>query len=402
MDQRTTTTYGDGGHADESRSLLAKRAQQMYFNEDYLQHMACCDPVELISRVGTWNWGLTLLERGGIRAEGAVVPLGSMLIARLNCNRALLHRLEAPQGRTSVVLFSGGAKVFVQGYLVAADDALILRSGSRVEFVSRAGGVALVISVSEAEWCRKVPLADCTGIELHGGVELLRSSVSSTLALVKAVDSVMDAFTTRPNTLPGQARREALVDVVFALLAGIQRQHRPRAAERRKGARRRMGVERARDYILNHLCDPIRLADLCRHTHLQARSLEYGFREIVGLSPVSYVKMLRLGEAHRRLLSRAWRCLSISEIALDSGFCHLSQFAADYKRLFMESPSTTRQRSIDQCAGGAKPFVEVRRTGALSLQVLDVADSALARETSAGLSRFASSRAVGPTSVVGT
>ena len=36
---------------------------------------------------------------------------------------------------------------------------------------------------------------------------------------------------------------------------------------------------------------------------------------------------------------------SISEVALDSGFCHLGQFAYDYKRLFMESPSTTRRRA---------------------------------------------------------
>jgi AraC-like DNA-binding protein len=136
---------------------------------------------------------------------------------------------------------------------------------------------------------------------------------------------------------------------------------------------------------LSHLADPIRLADLCHHTHLQARSLEYGFREIVGLSPVSYVKMLRLGEAHRRLQSRAWSWLSISEVALDSGFCHLSQFAADYKKLFMESPSATRQRCL-----AAKSCAEVRpRTGALTLRTLDAATHALARETHAALLRFA-------------
>ena len=34
---------------------------------------------------------------------------------------------------------------------------------------------------------------------------------------------------------------------------------------------------------------------------------------------------------------------SVSELALDCGFCHLSQFAADYKRVFLESPSATRR-----------------------------------------------------------
>ena len=39
------------------------------------------------------------------------------------------------------------------------------------------------------------------------------------------------------------------------------------------------------------------------------------------------------------------RTRSISEIALDCGFWHLSQFAVDYKRLFAESPSVTYRRT---------------------------------------------------------
>ena len=85
------------------------------------------------------------------------------------------------------------------------------------------------------------------------------------------------------------------------------------------------------------------LAELCSHAHLQARSLEYGFRDLVGLSPFKYIKMLRLGEVRRRLQTSMRAERSVSEVALDCGFCHLSQFAADYKRVFLESPSATRR-----------------------------------------------------------
>jgi AraC-like DNA-binding protein len=105
--------------------------------------------------------------------------------------------------------------------------------------------------------------------------------------------------------------------------------------------RRRMAVERVRRFIHEHLAETLTLADLCRHAHLQARSLEYGFRDLVGLSPFKYIKMLRLGEVRRRLQTSSASQLSVSEAALDCGFSHLSQFAADYKRMVLESPSAT-------------------------------------------------------------
>jgi AraC-like DNA-binding protein len=50
---------------------------------------------------------------------------------------------------------------------------------------------------------------------------------------------------------------------------------------------------------------------------------------------------LRLGEVRRRLQASSAVERSVSEVALDCGFSHLSQFAADYKRAFLESPSAT-------------------------------------------------------------
>jgi len=108
-------------------------------------------------------------------------------------------------------------------------------------------------------------------------------------------------------------------------------------------SRRRMAVERVRRFIHEHLAETMTLAELCQHAHLQARSLEYGFRDLVGLSPFKYIKMMRLAEVRRRLQMSNPAERSVSELALDCGFCHLSQFAADYKRVFLESPSATRR-----------------------------------------------------------
>ena len=162
--------------------------------------------------------------------------------------------------------------------------------------------------------------------------------------LIGAIEYAVTELASQPHALAPQVRSRA-EDLIVARLRRVLQSASPAPTEHSSGAcRRRLGVERAREYIQKNLSDPIRLSELCHCAHVQGRSLEYGFRETVGMPPVSYVKMLRLGDVHRRLCSPDFQHLTISEIALDAGFRHLSQFSAEYKRLFAESPSETRMR----------------------------------------------------------
>lgn len=103
----------------------------------------------------------------------------------------------------------------------------------------------------------------------------------------------------------------------------------------------------ATDLIHARLAHPIRLSELCRHAGLNIRSLEYGFREVTGLTPIAYVRSLRLNSVRRTLMQDVTsRGRSISEIAMDAGFWHLSQFAADYRTFFGETPTQTRRRCL--------------------------------------------------------
>jgi len=87
------------------------------------------------------------------------------------------------------------------------------------------------------------------------------------------------------------------------------------------------------------------LSELCRHSGLKVRTLETGFQEVTGLTPVAYIRSLRLNAVRRALHDASKPQRSISDIALDNGFWHLSQFATDYRKLFGETPTNTRRRS---------------------------------------------------------
>ena len=99
-------------------------------------------------------------------------------------------------------------------------------------------------------------------------------------------------------------------------------------------------VKKAADYILSRLGGPVTVGDICDHIGCSRRSLEQCFRKYAGTSPKQFIQIMRLEHCRRALLASAPDS-KISSIALQHGFWHMGQFAADYKRLFGELPSAT-------------------------------------------------------------
>lgn len=107
-------------------------------------------------------------------------------------------------------------------------------------------------------------------------------------------------------------------------------------------ARKRM-VDRARDYVMANLDAPPTILELCNIVGASRRKLQYCFQETLGMSPVSYLRMMRLNAAHRDLLEVGCHS-SIQNIAAKWGFLHFGRFSSEYRALFGELPSETLKR----------------------------------------------------------
>lgn len=103
---------------------------------------------------------------------------------------------------------------------------------------------------------------------------------------------------------------------------------------------RRRIVGKVREYILSHPDEPVSIPDLCRMFHVSRRTLQYCFQDVVGMSPVAYLRTVRLNEVRRRLFFGG-RYGQVTEVAMSWGFRHMSQFSIDYQRLFGVLPSET-------------------------------------------------------------
>lgn len=103
-------------------------------------------------------------------------------------------------------------------------------------------------------------------------------------------------------------------------------------------------VKRAIDYMAANAARPLRLSDIAVASGTSVRSLQGGFMRFRGMSPMAYLRNIRLHGAKAELLAGGAGA-SVSHIAYSWGFPHLSSFSTVYARAFGERPSTTLRRS---------------------------------------------------------
>ncbi|AIO68827.1 helix-turn-helix domain protein [Burkholderia oklahomensis] len=116
--------------------------------------------------------------------------------------------------------------------------------------------------------------------------------------------------------------------------------HPPAAAPVRRADPAPGFVRRAQEFIDTQFAQPLQLAEIAQAAGVPERTLRDGFLQFRGMSPMQYLRKMRLDHA-RELLRAAAPDRRIAEIALDCGFAHLGRFAIAYRERFGELPSST-------------------------------------------------------------
>ena len=77
---------------------------------------------------------------------------------------------------------------------------------------------------------------------------------------------------------------------------------------------------------------------------MSERTLENVFKEVLGLTPMTYLARLRLHRVREALLAAAPGSTTVSTEALGWGFWHFGEFSRAYRQCFGELPSDTLRR----------------------------------------------------------
>jgi AraC-like DNA-binding protein len=99
-------------------------------------------------------------------------------------------------------------------------------------------------------------------------------------------------------------------------------------------------VRLVEEYIEANWKTPLSIETLAAVTGGSARSIFKGFKEARGVSPMAFVKSVRLTHARRMLLALG-DAASVIDVAFQCGFLNAGHFARDYRMAFGELPSET-------------------------------------------------------------
>lgn len=140
-----------------------------------------------------------------------------------------------------------------------------------------------------------------------------------------------------PDVVSEQRERELTRYAAAGLLTAIPHwpvgQHEPHTAADARFAR-------AETFLLDHATESITVGDVADAAGLSVRGLQGAFQRHHGISPLSYLRRIRLLLAREQLQSEPEA--AVADVARASGFAHLGRFAAAYREEFGELPYQTR------------------------------------------------------------
>jgi len=321
-------------HQDGSLALPPRIRHR--YTGDIDEHALC---------VEGWRMQYDQLSAGRFHGELSDLWLDDLSLLRDRSNQAMLKSGEA-QGNTltfSLPMRDAGA-LHCGGHTLHEAQLLVARGDNLPELRTPANLDLLCINLQETEMARLlVSQGSRLGVRDLPGCYRLPAG-GAYLALARLAQALFAPEAVSLTWLAQPAARIALRDTLLLHLLDLLDTGEPH--ELAPSARLRV-IRRAREYALAHPDQPPSILELCNRVGASRRKLQYCFQETLGINPVAYLRTLRLNAAHRALRRGAGE--SVQDVAARWGFCHLSRFARDYRRLFGQLPSTTLKTATQKC-----------------------------------------------------
>lgn len=256
-------------------------------------------------------WCGVALRHDGSRIEGREVGPDGVMV----CGRAAEFELMTPDGHEILGIVA-----------------------SRKALLQHAEAIGLALDIGQFDQAAWLPGGRAQSQLRHGMAYLLREAPAPCAADTPPRPGGSGPIGERARRRAQQAVLDALLDVLSTHAPG-----RDDGGEGASFGRRRQLVRGVCAHIQRCPDEVPTVPELCAAFHVSRRTLQYAFEQVVGTSPVVYLRNLRLNAVRRDIASGA--AATVQDAAARQGFWSLSQFACDYRRLFGERPSQTQARA---------------------------------------------------------
>jgi AraC family transcriptional regulator, ethanolamine operon transcriptional activator len=306
------------------------------------------DPTAAIAGIELIDQDLVQLQSMPLRARRVIVRFESAAVVFHSTNLRVRTRTSAQKGLLAYVTFGPHAKGTVNGLPVRSGLMLAAEPEVEARFVADAGYESITFLLPAQDVLAHLTARQRQSeFRLPRGVETLQVNAEKVRRLFDWGKRLVDTAARQPALFNERKdeRVAAQVELVETLLAAlaVADEFEPDRSDRTRQAHSLI-VKIAEDYALSHTDEPLYVSDLCRVAAVSERTLEYAFKEMMGLTPVTYLIRLRLHRVRQALLAATQGSTTVSAEALNWGFWHFGEFSRAYKDCFGELPSDTLRR----------------------------------------------------------
>lgn len=290
-----------------------------------------------------------LASRTTLKARRVIVRLDGCALVYYATNVRVRTRPTLNKDMLGFVAYGPHATGTVNGLPVRSDALFALPAGHGAAMVAEPGYESATFLVPPEDLGEHLTTRGGElGLLTLNEPELLEVGAGHTGALFTWAKRLIDAAVEQPSLFndSSQRRAAARVDLMDTLCSSLAVTSRVELDRRDRTRQAKSDIVRtAEEYALAHTDDQLYIKDLCRAAGVSERTLEYAFREVMGLSPTAYLTRIRLHKVHEALLRVSSDRTTVTQEALQWGFWHFGEFAKAYKECFHELPSDTLRRA---------------------------------------------------------
>jgi len=306
------------------------------------------DPTAAGAGIELIDQDVVQLQSMPLRARRVIVRLESAAVVFHSTNLRVRTRTSVRKGLLAYVTFGPQAKGTVNGLPVRPGLMLVAEPESEAQFVTNDGYESITFMVAPQDIRAHLAARQREGeFRMPHGVEILQADAENVRRLFSWGKRLVEIAARQPALFNERKteRVAAHVELLETLLATLRvaNDFAPDRSDRTRQSHS-LTVKTAEDYALSHTDDPLYVSDLCRAAAVSERTLEYAFKEVMGLAPMAYLVRLRLHRVREALLEGSQGSTTVSAEALNWGFWHFGEFSRAYKECFGELPSDTLRR----------------------------------------------------------
>jgi len=324
------------------------RANDVAVAQPHVTVVDICDPTIAEEEIEVINQNLVQLQSEPLRARRVAVRLEASVLLYHSTNLAIRSRAMLTAEMIGFVVLGPQASCILNGLPIRQHLMAVAAAGLEGRFVVGPGYEDICIGIPPGDLESHLKARKrWDGFRPQSALKLLvcdPMKISALFALGKrmALTAAQQPDLFNENR---EVRAAAEVELVETLLEamGASEDYAITRSDKTRQAYSDI-VRLAEEYVLTHTDMQLFVTDLCKAAAVSPRTLEYAFKEILGMSPIAFLQRLRLHRVRQALRMGTRGTTTVSTEALKWGFWHFGDFSKAYKECFSESPSDTLRR----------------------------------------------------------